>query len=294
MADPEVEAIVCARGGYGAMRIIDDLPWEAFVARPKWLVGFSDVTALHVVANARACLQSARIQRDRPRPFHHRRRARVAHTRRSKGCRCRRGRTSSPSIAARTGSLARGPLVGGNLALLAGMAAGNRLAVPEGAILAFEDVTERPYRLDRMLTSLRLGGHLARALRDRPRWLHAVRCRPRRRHRRRGAHALYRRPRHSRGRVGALRPWCAEPCVRPRRDRDARLDARSASAEARPERRRYGGRSGVESAPGAEGRHGRTRVGVLFVLVGRAKADSLSSETSSARSSAMTISSSSA
>ena len=50
MTDPEVEAIVCARGGYGAMRILDALPWEAFAARPKWLVGFSDVTALHVDA----------------------------------------------------------------------------------------------------------------------------------------------------------------------------------------------------------------------------------------------------
>jgi muramoyltetrapeptide carboxypeptidase len=58
MIDPEVLAIVCARGGYGAMRIIDDLPWEAFVARPKWLVGFSDVTALHVIANARRICHS--------------------------------------------------------------------------------------------------------------------------------------------------------------------------------------------------------------------------------------------
>src|SRR5579883_1220443 len=50
MRDPEVRAIVCARGGYGAMRVVRDLPWDEFAARPKWIVGFSDVTALHALA----------------------------------------------------------------------------------------------------------------------------------------------------------------------------------------------------------------------------------------------------
>jgi muramoyltetrapeptide carboxypeptidase len=57
---------------------------------------------------------------------------------------------------------AEGPIVGGNLALVEAMAAAGRWAPPAGCILALEDVTERPYRLDRMLTSLRLGGHLSR------------------------------------------------------------------------------------------------------------------------------------
>jgi muramoyltetrapeptide carboxypeptidase len=61
----------------------------------------------------------------------------------------------------RAGS-AEGPLVGGNLALVEAMAASGRWHPPDGAVLALEDVTERPYRIDRMLTSLRLGGHLAR------------------------------------------------------------------------------------------------------------------------------------
>jgi muramoyltetrapeptide carboxypeptidase len=58
---------------------------------------------------------------------------------------------------------AEGPVVGGNLALVHAMAAARRLAMPPGAILALEDVTERPYRIDRMLTSLRLAGVFARA-----------------------------------------------------------------------------------------------------------------------------------
>jgi len=58
---------------------------------------------------------------------------------------------------------ARGVLFGGNLALLCAMATANTLVVPEGAIVLLEDVTERPYRVDRMLTSLFEGGHFARA-----------------------------------------------------------------------------------------------------------------------------------
>jgi muramoyltetrapeptide carboxypeptidase len=56
---------------------------------------------------------------------------------------------------------AEGVLVGGNLSLVHAMAAAGRLVVPDGAVLALEDVTEAPYRVDRMLTSLRLGGHFA-------------------------------------------------------------------------------------------------------------------------------------
>src|SRR5207245_8246372 len=53
MRDPDVKAILPARGGYGAMRILDDLPWDELARAPKWIVGFSDVTALHVEAAAR-------------------------------------------------------------------------------------------------------------------------------------------------------------------------------------------------------------------------------------------------
>ena len=44
MLADEVKAIVAVRGGYGALRLLDQLPWERFAERPKWIVGFSDVT----------------------------------------------------------------------------------------------------------------------------------------------------------------------------------------------------------------------------------------------------------
>lgn len=45
--DPKIKAVMCARGGYGAIRIIDKLNWEKFKAKPKWIIGFSDVTIFH-------------------------------------------------------------------------------------------------------------------------------------------------------------------------------------------------------------------------------------------------------
>ena len=166
MRDPEVRAIVAARGGYGAMRILGALPWDAWAARPSWMVGFSDITALHVEAMARgvasihaphvtglggepdadpaqimALRASWRAALEAPRAARAWRDLRVLH----------RGR----------GAPAAGPILGGNLAMLEAMAAAGRLRLPRGAILALEDVTERPYRIDRMITSLALGGYLA-------------------------------------------------------------------------------------------------------------------------------------
>jgi muramoyltetrapeptide carboxypeptidase len=157
MLAPDVDAILCARGGYGAMRLLDALPWEAFVARPKRLVGFSDVTALHLEVNTRGIAS--------------------VHGPHVTGL----GRAIAPAERAsliaslEDGALspwtglevlaegdADGPVFGGNLALVEAMAAAGRLTLPEGCVLALEEVTERPYRVDRMLTSLLLGGHLAR------------------------------------------------------------------------------------------------------------------------------------
>ncbi|MCH5683145.1 LD-carboxypeptidase [Niabella sp. W65] len=45
--DPQIKAIMCARGGYGSVRIIDGLNWDKFKANPKWIIGFSDITVLH-------------------------------------------------------------------------------------------------------------------------------------------------------------------------------------------------------------------------------------------------------
>jgi len=159
MTDPSVEAIVCARGGYGAMRLLDALPWEAFAARPRWIAGFSDITALHLEATRRGvCSMHAMNVTGLGRT--------ISASERLSLIDALEGRAAAPwedLAVVHPGPAARGVLVGGNLALVEAMAAAGRLVVPQGAIVVLEDVTERPYRIDRMLTTLRLGGYLSRA-----------------------------------------------------------------------------------------------------------------------------------
>jgi muramoyltetrapeptide carboxypeptidase len=161
MRHPEVDAILCARGGYGAMRLLDALPWDALVERPKPIVGFSDVTALHLTANARgiATVHGPHVGGGggpgRPIPASDRAALLDA----------LEGRPLQPWTALEVlrGGEAVGLAWGGNLALVYAMSAAGRLVVPKDAVLFFEDTNERPYQIDRMLTALRLAGHLDRA-----------------------------------------------------------------------------------------------------------------------------------
>ena len=157
IADDEAKAIVAIRGGYGAMRIMEDQPWEELARRPKWIVGFSDITALHSMA-WRAGVASihaphvAGLGRDTPATV---RAAWLAALERPRRAYAWRG------LRVLHAGSACGMLVGGNLALIHAMAAAGRLVIPEGAVLALEDVGEAPYRVDRMLTSLLVGDYLS-------------------------------------------------------------------------------------------------------------------------------------
>ena len=158
LGDPEVKAVVVARGGYGAMRVLERLRLASAVASPRWIVGFSDVTALHVEASA-AGLASVHgpnvtgLGRASPMV----RAAWIAALERPGA------EAVWTGLAVVHPGKARGQVWGGNLALLDAMAAAGRLAMPERCVLVMEEVDERPYRVDRMLTSLRMGGYLSRA-----------------------------------------------------------------------------------------------------------------------------------
>jgi muramoyltetrapeptide carboxypeptidase len=155
--DPSIRAIVAARGGYGASRFVHDLEWGPFEARPKWISGFSDITAIHVELARRGF---ASIHGPH-----------VASVGRSDAAARREliGALEIPEARKTFGGLrviqggsATGPLAGGNLSLLHASAAAGKLRLPAGCILFVEDIGERPYRVDRMLTTLRLGGHFDR------------------------------------------------------------------------------------------------------------------------------------
>jgi muramoyltetrapeptide carboxypeptidase len=158
MQDDEVKAIVAVRGGYGALRLLERLPWERLSRRPKWIVGFSDVTALHGMAwrAGVASVHAPNVTGLGVAATVAVRAAWLAALERPGSVRAWTG------LRVLRAGEARGVLVGGNLALVQALAAAGRLSIPEGAVLALEDVSEAPYRLDRMLTSLDLGGYLGR------------------------------------------------------------------------------------------------------------------------------------
>jgi len=151
---PHVSAIVAARGGYGSTRVAGDVDFGALHRSPKWLIGFSDVTALHIEAQrvGVASLHAHHVA-GLGRGDAHARQRWIAALESPLSPRTLRGRALLPGHV-------RGPLVGGNLTVLFTCAVTGRLHLPAGAILALEDVTEASYRVDRMLSALRLGGHL--------------------------------------------------------------------------------------------------------------------------------------
>jgi muramoyltetrapeptide carboxypeptidase len=158
LCDPALAAVVAARGGYGLTRIVHAIDIAALEAAPKWIVGFSDITALHLEATRAGVVSlnahnAAGLGRGwTPRREEWRRALEEPLAPRRFGA----------LEAWRSGS-AEGPLVGGNLTLLFVAQASGRLALPDGAIVLLEDVGEPSYRVDRMLTALLVSGALDRA-----------------------------------------------------------------------------------------------------------------------------------
>ena len=154
LAAPEVAAVIAARGGYGITRIAGDVDFGALRRSPKWLIGFSDVTALHVEAQAVGVASlHAHHAAGLGRGDAHARAQWLAALETPLAPRTLHGQSLFKGRA-------RGPLVGGNLTVLFTCVVTGRWRLPPGAILALEDVTEASYRIDRMLSALRSGGHL--------------------------------------------------------------------------------------------------------------------------------------
>lgn len=156
-ADDSVDAIWCIRGGYGAMRLLHGIDYDAWRRRPKTLIGYSDITALHSAIGPRADLVTYHGPTARGTLTDFTRASfRAAVIDRSQSC-----GTAAEGVTLRSGR-ARGRLVGGNLALLAALTGTPYAPRYDGAILVVEDVNEAVYRLDRMFTQLRHAGALER------------------------------------------------------------------------------------------------------------------------------------
>lgn len=162
--DPSLRAIWIARGGYGLTRIVDRLELEGLADDPRWVIGFSDVTALLHAAWRRVGLVTchgqfaARVHLVDAFPDA------AAHLRALLSGAVDPGPlptlAGQPAPHTLVGGAATGPLVGGNLAVTcAGIGTANQLDA-RAAVLLLEDVNEAPYKLDRMLTQLRRAGLL--------------------------------------------------------------------------------------------------------------------------------------
>jgi len=171
-ADPEIKGVFALRGGYGSMRILPYLDYETIAANPKPFVGYSDITALHIAIHERTGLIAfsgpiaAQTFTDytlaefkkvlmepqaptviaAPPPFEG-----------------GEGKVERENRLTRlVPGKARGRLTGGSLTLLASLMGTPFEPSFDGKILVLEDVGERPYRVDRMLTQLWLSGKLDR------------------------------------------------------------------------------------------------------------------------------------
>ena len=152
LQDDRIDGIWCLRGGYGAARLLPRLSVELLQRFPKALLGYSDITALH------AAWQHAGLV------SYHGPTARAPLSDFSRDSLVRALQTGTDSCGAALdarvvrGGHATGRLVGGNLALLSSLCGTPWTVDGRGAIVVLEDVGEATYRLDRMLTQLRLAG----------------------------------------------------------------------------------------------------------------------------------------
>jgi muramoyltetrapeptide carboxypeptidase len=152
------DAIIFSRGGYGAMRLLERLDWSPLLARPKILMGFSDITALLIAAHTSIGLSSLHgpvVKSFSLYPEHDDPSLTRQHTRDALFGLRAPGWQLSGLTTARHG-LASGPLIGGNLCLLAALCGTPWRAPCAGALVFIEEVGEQDYRLDRLLTQLRL------------------------------------------------------------------------------------------------------------------------------------------
>lgn len=153
---PDVGAIICSRGGYGAMRLLDGLDVELVHANPKLLVGFSDITALHLLLAGGGhmatlhgpVIKSFRLHDDDPHTSLEQLRGALFGE--------RGPRPTVEGLSTVRGGRARGAVLGGNLSIVASMLASAHCPSLNGAIVLLEDVGEEDYRLDRLFTTLRL------------------------------------------------------------------------------------------------------------------------------------------
>ncbi len=154
--NPDVKAILCVRGGYGTVRIIDEIDFSQFQKKPKWLAGFSDITVLHSHIHK---LNIATLHSTMPISFSSNTTEAVKSLKDSL-----LGMHSNVKIdhhpLNRFGK-AKGQIVGGNLSILYSLIGSPSDLDTDEKILFLEDLDEYLYHMDRMMMSLKRNGKLS-------------------------------------------------------------------------------------------------------------------------------------
>ncbi len=153
--NPEIKAIWCAKGGYGTARIIDQIDFTPLLKNPKWIIGYSDVTALHLqLQNIGLCSLHAQMPVD------------IENKSETTQKSLKQSLFKNPfdiyytSKFQSQSGLAQGQLIGGNLSVLYSVLGSESVPSFQDKILFLEDLDEYLYHIDRMILSLRRQGIL--------------------------------------------------------------------------------------------------------------------------------------
>lgn len=161
--DPNVKAIMCARGGYGAVHIIDQLNFKRFIASPKWVIGFSDITVLHnhIHSNYHVATLHSKMCNSFPDNWGLAEPIQIETILSIKQALTGQKLTyNSPEHASNRIGSATGPLIGGNLSIIATLTGTRSDINTDGKILFLEDTGEYLYNIDRMFYNLQRSGKL--------------------------------------------------------------------------------------------------------------------------------------
>ncbi len=156
--DQETKAILCARGGYGSIQLVDKLDWSVFQLHPKWVIGFSDITVFH---QRLACMGYGSIHGSMPLNFPENSNASI------ETLLSALENGIQPKISVAYNHLnhigvAEGTLVGGNASIVYSMLGTNDHPEYDGTILFLEDLAEQIYHIDRIFHAFDKSGILSK------------------------------------------------------------------------------------------------------------------------------------
>lgn len=156
--NPDIKAIFCARGGYGTVRIMDQLDFTQFTHQPKWIIGYSDITILHAHINNYLGIQTLHATM----PVNYKTNTRASLASLKSALFGEKQNYSFDGHAFNQQGKVQGEMIGGNLSILYSILGTKSGFNPDHRILFIEDLDEYLYHVDRMMMALKRAGKLSK------------------------------------------------------------------------------------------------------------------------------------